>query len=218
MNAATLPRRTACLKASATNSSTSATHSTSAFSDSRYGSERWYEPTTGRWLSNDPIGTSGGLNQYVFCGDNPVNGRDLFGFCKSGEQFIDFYVDRMTTSGPGDRWPAWGGWNPLHVIGDVLSDPDIDIGQTGGGSYTWRGGTYTASQMGNIAAGYVTTGLWTPIVAGPALIIAEFATNDGDSLGEYVGDLAGSFWSNLQGTGAMLHDFAGDIFRLMTFH
>jgi len=37
---------------------------------------RWYEPVTGRWLSNDPIGISGGLNQYVFCGNNPVNFRD----------------------------------------------------------------------------------------------------------------------------------------------
>jgi RHS repeat-associated protein len=28
---------------------------------------RWYEPVTGRWLSNDPIGISGGLNQYHLC-------------------------------------------------------------------------------------------------------------------------------------------------------
>jgi RHS repeat-associated protein len=34
---------------------------------------RWYDPITGRWLSNDPIGISGGLNQYVFCANNPVN-------------------------------------------------------------------------------------------------------------------------------------------------
>ena len=40
---------------------------------------RWYDPITGRWLSNDPIGISGGLNQYVFCGDNPVNARDAMG-------------------------------------------------------------------------------------------------------------------------------------------
>ena len=31
------------------------------------------------WLSNDPIGISGGLNQYVFCGNNPVNFVDPFG-------------------------------------------------------------------------------------------------------------------------------------------
>jgi RHS repeat-associated protein len=40
---------------------------------------RWYDPVAGRWLSNDPIGISGGLNQYVFCANNPVNRRDPFG-------------------------------------------------------------------------------------------------------------------------------------------
>ncbi|MBA4388961.1 MAG: hypothetical protein C0404_13350 [Verrucomicrobia bacterium] len=34
---------------------------------------RFYDPVSGRWLSNDPIGVSGGLNQYTFCGNNPVN-------------------------------------------------------------------------------------------------------------------------------------------------
>jgi len=33
---------------------------------------RWYDAETGRWLSKDPIGINGGLNQYVFCGNNPV--------------------------------------------------------------------------------------------------------------------------------------------------
>ncbi|MBI9019938.1 MAG: RHS repeat-associated core domain-containing protein [Verrucomicrobia bacterium] len=40
---------------------------------------RWYDPVTGRWLSKDPIGISGGLNQYVFCGNNPVNFVDPMG-------------------------------------------------------------------------------------------------------------------------------------------
>ena len=31
---------------------------------------------SGRWLSPDPIGINGGLNQYVFCDNNPVNSRD----------------------------------------------------------------------------------------------------------------------------------------------
>ena len=37
---------------------------------------RWYDPVTGRWLSNDPIGISGGLNQYVFCANNAMNFTD----------------------------------------------------------------------------------------------------------------------------------------------
>jgi RHS repeat-associated protein len=45
---------------------------------------RWYDPVTGRWLSPDPIGISGGLNQYVFCGNDPVNNKDPFGLCEEG--------------------------------------------------------------------------------------------------------------------------------------
>jgi len=33
---------------------------------------RYYNPETGTWLSKDPIGISGGLNLYTFCGNNPV--------------------------------------------------------------------------------------------------------------------------------------------------
>ena len=40
---------------------------------------RWYDPATGRWLSKDPIGLSGGLNLYAFCGDDLMNYRDPFG-------------------------------------------------------------------------------------------------------------------------------------------
>ena len=42
---------------------------------------RWYDPATGRWLSKDPIGISGGLNLYAFCGDDPVNYVDPLGLC-----------------------------------------------------------------------------------------------------------------------------------------
>ncbi len=40
---------------------------------------RWYDPNTGRWLSMDPIGISGGLNLYAFCDNNPGNFVDNFG-------------------------------------------------------------------------------------------------------------------------------------------
>jgi len=44
-----------------------------------YWGYRWYDPITGRWLSKDPIGISGGLNQYVFCANNPINFIDPLG-------------------------------------------------------------------------------------------------------------------------------------------
>ena len=40
---------------------------------------RWYDTETGRWLSNDPIGISGGLNLYAFCSNDPVNFVDPSG-------------------------------------------------------------------------------------------------------------------------------------------
>ena len=41
---------------------------------------RWYDTETGRWLSNDPIGISGGLNLYAFCSNDPVNYVDPMGW------------------------------------------------------------------------------------------------------------------------------------------
>jgi RHS repeat-associated protein len=48
------------------------------------------------WLSNDPIGISGGLNQYVFCANNPVNMTDPLGLW--GVQFGGLKI------GSGDMW------------------------------------------------------------------------------------------------------------------
>ena len=41
-----------------------------------YFRSRWYDPDTGRWLSKDQIGISGGFNLYEYCGGDPVNNRD----------------------------------------------------------------------------------------------------------------------------------------------
>ena len=40
---------------------------------------RWYDAVTGRWLSKDPIGLSGGLNLYAFCGGDAVDFIDPLG-------------------------------------------------------------------------------------------------------------------------------------------
>jgi hypothetical protein len=46
---------------------------------------------TGRWLSKDPIGINGGLNQYVFCGNNPV----MFGDPTGEKRWqLDYWADK----------------------------------------------------------------------------------------------------------------------------
>ncbi|MGH3847611.1 MAG: RHS repeat-associated core domain-containing protein, partial [Pseudonocardiaceae bacterium] len=43
---------------------------------------RWYDPQTGRFLSQDPIGLAGGVNLYAYAGNNPVAYSDPFGLCQ----------------------------------------------------------------------------------------------------------------------------------------
>jgi RHS repeat-associated protein len=40
---------------------------------------RAYDPGSGRWLQEDPIGVAGGINLYEYNGNDPVTWRDPFG-------------------------------------------------------------------------------------------------------------------------------------------
>ncbi len=44
---------------------------------------RYYNPSTGRWLSRDPIEEEGGLNLYAFVSGDPINKIDKFGLASS---------------------------------------------------------------------------------------------------------------------------------------
>jgi len=46
-----------------------------------YKRNRVYDPSTGRFTQEDPIGLAGGINAYGFAGGDPVNFSDPFGLC-----------------------------------------------------------------------------------------------------------------------------------------
>jgi len=79
---------------------------------------RWYDPVVGRWLSKDPIGISGGLNQYVAFGDNPVN-------------FVD---------PDGLIWGQWGSGKPVGTgesLIPVWGSGRQAVNDFSGGHYVW---------------------------------------------------------------------------------
>jgi RHS repeat-associated protein len=67
---------------------------------------RYYDPTEGRWLTRDPIGYAGGLNLYGYCSGNPVNLVDPLGLC--GEQ--------------GGYWSGYWGdvWQVIKGYGNAV--------------------------------------------------------------------------------------------------
>jgi RHS repeat-associated protein len=65
--------------AAATNSYRFSTKYLDNESNLYYYGYRYYDPTTGRWLSRDPIEEEGGLNLYIFVLNNPINHWDYLG-------------------------------------------------------------------------------------------------------------------------------------------
>ena len=120
---------------------------------------RWYDPVTGRWLSNDLIGISGGLNQYVFCGNNPVNYVDPRGLCTDDDSDPWRALRKVT-----EIHATPTGWEQTKVAWDAMGGLDgfISIGMMsvggGGGSVKFLSADQAARQLG------VTPKVWHRVV------------------------------------------------------
>jgi hypothetical protein len=63
---------------------------------------RWYSPSIGRFLSEDPIGFSGGMNWYAYADGNPISLSDPFGLASvkilysSGKGYNEKILDNPT--------------------------------------------------------------------------------------------------------------------------
>jgi RHS repeat-associated protein len=57
-----------------------------------YMRNRYYDPKTGRFTQEDPIGLAGGANRYGFAGGDPVNLDDPFGLCTIGRDCVAEFV------------------------------------------------------------------------------------------------------------------------------
>jgi RHS repeat-associated protein len=89
-----------------------------------YRRNRVYDPVTGRFTQEDPIGLAGGLNLYGYAGGDPVNFSDPFGLCRwsqiearrnSGEECTKEELARVN----GGVEEAM--FSPLDLIGGIGS-------------------------------------------------------------------------------------------------
>lgn len=54
---------------------------------------RWYDPQVGRFISEDPIGLAGGINQFGYVSNNPQNATDPSGlYEKDVHYFLTYYL------------------------------------------------------------------------------------------------------------------------------
>lgn len=71
---------------------------------------RWYDPTTARWLTRDPIGYSGGMNLYGYVGGNPVGWEDADG--KGGLRIGPYKNPCKNENKKGDCYDRLPWYNP----------------------------------------------------------------------------------------------------------
>ena len=58
---------------------------------------RWYDPQLGRFISEDPIGLAGGINQFAYVGNDPQNGKDPSGLYEIDVHYYLTYFLAMKT-------------------------------------------------------------------------------------------------------------------------
>jgi RHS repeat-associated protein len=94
-----------------------------------YMRNRWYDPEARRFISEDPIGLSGGVNLYGFGGGDPVNFSDPFGL--DADPCIDnpeacVTLGTVTTTAP----PAQSPWDP-NGMNEWMNRPDPPMAPVG---------------------------------------------------------------------------------------
>lgn len=91
-----------------------------------YNWHRFYDPSTGRYISADPIGLAGGMNLYAYVGGNPINWIDPEGLTTS---MCTAPLHAIGGKGKKSGWDVKG--NPLYH--KYLCVDDGNGGKTCGG-------------------------------------------------------------------------------------
>jgi RHS repeat-associated protein len=92
--------------------------------DLLYYGYRYYDPSTGRWLSRDPLGEEGGINLYSFVANSTIHRWDSLGLaaqalaCHCCECAEDIWLDNVT---PNDRQTMSGNPSSYFEVKVLIS-------------------------------------------------------------------------------------------------
>ena len=64
--------------------------------NSHYNYHRYYDPQTGRYLTSDPIGTAGDINNFTYANANPLQNTDVLGlYGTEVHYYLTYFLARM---------------------------------------------------------------------------------------------------------------------------
>ena len=107
-----------------------------------YRRNRYYDPASGRFTQEDPIGIAGGMNQYGFGRGDPVNSSDPFGLAPD-TSFADERARQETQKCVSESKTCAeligvlandkSKWNiaTRNILGSDLGEPEYESSETG---------------------------------------------------------------------------------------
>jgi RHS repeat-associated protein len=91
-----------------------------------YMRNRYYDPKSGQFTQQDPIGLAGGVNLYGFAGGDPVNFSDPFGLCP--DCILDVFAVALDVTEIRRKGWSWGTGTALAVDALAALTPFVPAG------------------------------------------------------------------------------------------